>query len=245
MSYVRSSCFRRPAAPVTLARTLLLLAIATVFSARAAAADKGVTTKLGFETSYVSYGTKFAENVFVPMIDAFNGDYYAGIWGYMPVNKDGGGYDFDGEWDFFAGRTLKLNKLVSIDVGGTLYQYPGVTTDATTFEGFFWLNFALPLQPKLKLYYDFTINNWIGETMISHSLPLSKKTALNLTGRVGFRRPEHTDAWLYATATMDWVYQVTEKTQWAVGARMTNNTDHTAVGHSFHSWVGSSFTYTW
>ena len=223
----------------------LLLLAAMIFPAVASAADKGVTTKLGFESAYVSYGTKFAENVVVPMFDAYSGDYYAGIWGYLPLDKDGGGYDFDGEWDFFAGRTFKLSPIVSLDLGGTLYEYPGVTVDSNTFEGFLWLNFDLPLQPKLKLYYDFTIDNWIGEFMVSRSLELSPRTELLVTGRAGFRRPEGSTEWYYAAATLDWVYKLNDKAQWAVGVRITDNTNNNAVGHGFRSWWGTSLAYSW
>ena len=234
-----------PSSVVSRSSRLFLLACAALLAPRTMAADSGVTTKLGFESAYVSYGTKFSENTFVPMLDAFHGDYYAGIWGYLPIEKGGGGYVFDGEWDFFAGRTVKLNKLVSLDLGGTIYQYPGVTTDAVTFEGFVWLNLELPLKPKLKLYYDFTISNWIGEVMIAHSVPLTKKTAFSFSGHYGFRQPHASDAWFYGTVKADWVYSITEKSQFSLGVRGTNNTDRASVGHGFEAWYGTAFGYSW
>lgn len=239
-----SSSFRLRAVTAVSTR-LLALALVAAEALPAFAVDTGVSTKIGFESAYVSYGTKFSENTVVPMFDAYAGDYYVGIWGYLPMDKDAGGYDFDGEWDFFAGRTIKISDLVSMDLGGTLYQYPGVTSGANTFEGFFWLNLALPLEPKLKLYYDFTISNWIGEIMVSRSISLSKQTAFNLTGRVGFRQPKGMESWNYATATLDWVYSFNDRAQFSLGVRVTDNTDNVAVGHGFRCWYGTSIGYSW
>jgi hypothetical protein len=208
-------------------------------------AESGVTTKLGFESAYVCYGTKYCENLAIPMVDAFAGDYYAGLWGYLPLDKDGGGYDFDGEWDLFAGRTLKLSDLVSIDAGATVYQYPGVTKDSVTCEGFLWLNLNLPLKPKCKLYYDLTIANWIGEVMVAHSIPLGQRTALAISGHAGFRQPNNQARWYYATAKLDLVVNLGAKAQWSVGVRGTDNTDRAATGHGFRGWYGTALGYAW
>lgn len=208
-------------------------------------AESGVTTKLGFESAYVCYGTKYCDNAVIPMVDAFTGDYYAGLWGYLPLDKGGGGYAFDGEWDLFAGRTLKLSDLVSLDAGGTVYQYPGVTKDSVTFEGFLWLNLKLPLKPKGKLYYDLTIANWIGEVMIEHSVPLGKRAALAISGHAGFRQPNNRNHWYYATAKLDLVVNLGEKAQWSVGVRGTDNTDRTATGHGFRGWYGTALGCAW
>lgn len=216
--------------------SLLLLALApSVYAV-------DVSTKLGFETQYVSYGTKFAEETWVPMIDISQGDYYAGIWGYIPSQPK---KSFEGEWDFFAGRTLKLNELVSFDLGATIYRYPRTAVDDTTLEGFFWVNFAAPLSPKLKLYYDFTVNNWIGEAMVSHTIALNQSTSLVLAGHLGFRRPEHVDAWLYGTVKADVVFALNETTNLSIGLRTTNNTDRNAVGHAVENWFGASIGRSW
>jgi hypothetical protein len=219
---------------------LKILASLAMLAPTGFAAD--VTTKLGFESAYVSYGTKFAEETWVPMIDVSQGDYYAGIWGYIPTHTK---KSFEGEWDFFAGRTFKLNKLVSLDLGATIYQYPRTDVDATTLEGFLWLNFDLPLSPKLKLYYDITVKNWIGEAMVSHTVTLNKTTALVLVGQGGFRRPDYHNAWFYATAKADLMFTLAPKTKLFVGVRSTNNTDGAAVGHSLINWYGMSVAHTW
>jgi hypothetical protein len=201
-----------------------------------------VSTKLGFESVYVTYGTKYSEETWVPMIDVSQGDYYAGIWGYIPTHLQ---KSFEGEWDFFAGRTLKVNKLVSFDVGATVYQYPRTDVDATTLEGFLWLNLDAPLSPKLKLYYDVTVKNWIGEVMISHTFPLNKTTALAFEGHGGFRHPEHHKEWYYATAKADVVFTLSEKGKFSIGLRSTDNTDHAAVGHGLVNWYGLTYGYSW
>lgn len=224
-------------------KTLLrLLSISAAGLPLLQAADRGVTAKMAYESAYVSYGVRYAKSTFVPMIDAFAGDYYAGIWGFLPPDSYEG---FKGEWDIFGGRTIKMNDLVSIDVGGTLYHYPESPYWANTFEGFFWLNFALPLKPKLKLYYDFTISNWIGEAMVSHSLPLSKKTSFSLSGHFGFRQPNNFQKVYYATAKADLVYSLSEKAQLSIGIRGTDNSKHWAVGHGLIGWFGTSLGYTW
>lgn len=201
-----------------------------------------VSSKLGFESKYVSYGTKFAEETWVPMLDVSQGDYYAGIWGYIPAHIQ---KSFEGEWDFYGGRTFTLNKVVSVDVGATAYHYPRTDVDATTLEGFLWVNFAAPLSPKLKLYYDFVVNNWIGEVQVTHAFSLSKTTSLVVEGHAGFRRPEYHPAWYFGTVKADLVYVLNPKTKFALGLRSTNNTDHAAVGHALENWFGLSCTRSW
>jgi len=201
-----------------------------------------VSTKLAFESKYVSYGTKYAEETWVPMVDVSQGDYYAGIWGYIPTHTQ---KSFEGEWDFFAGRTLKLNKIVSFDVGATVYHYPRTDVGATTLEGFLWVNFEAPLSPKLKLYYDFDVHSWIGEIMISHAVNFNKTTSLVLEGHGGFRRPENQPEWYYGTVRADVVFALSEKSKFAIGVRSTNNTNHGAVGHAVENWFGSSVSYSW
>jgi len=201
-----------------------------------------VSTKLGFESAYVTYGTKYSEETWVPMVDISQGDYYAGIWGYIPTHTQ---KSFEGEWDFFAGRTLKVNKLVSFDVGATVYRYPRTDTDATTLEGFLWMNFDAPLSPKLKLYYDVTVKNWIGEAMVSHTFTFNKVTALALEGHGGFRRPDYHKEWYYATAKADLVFTLSPRAKLFVGVRSTNNTDKAAVGHGLVNWYGMSLGYSW
>lgn len=219
---------------------LNLLVLLTVLAKTCFAVD--VSTKLGFESAYVTYGTKFSEETWVPMIDVSQGDYYAGIWGYIPTHTQ---KSFEGEWDFFAGRTLKVNKLLSFDVGATVYRYPRTDVDNTTLEGFLWVNLDTPLSPKLKLYYDVIVKNWIGEIMVSHTIPFNKTTALALEGHGGFRRPDYHKEWYYAMAKADLVFSLNEKTKLLVGVRTTNNTDHAAVGHGVVNWYGMSLGYSW
>jgi hypothetical protein len=219
---------------------LHLIALSLALAHSSFAVD--VTTKLGFESKYVTYGTKFAEETWVPMVDISQGDYYAGIWGYIPTHTRKA---FEGEWDFFGGRTLKLNKLVSFDVGATVYHYPRTAVDDTTLEGFLWINLDTPLSPKLKLYYDITIKNWIGEVMISHSVPVNETFAVAFTGHAGFRRPDYHKAWYYGTVKADLVYTFKDKTRLSTGLRSTNNTDHAAVGHALENWFGITLARSW
>lgn len=221
---------------------LRLPALLLLFVAARPAFAVDVSTKLGFESKYVTYGTKFAEETWVPMLDVSQGDYYAGIWGYIPTHTQ---KSFEGEWDFFGGRTLKLNKLVSFDVGATVYRYPRTDVDATTLEGFFWVNFDTPLSPKLKLYYDVVVKNWIGEIMVSHTFKLNETTGLVLEGHGGFRRPEYHEAWYYGTVKADVVFALPRHSVFAVGVRSTNNTDHAAVGHGVENWFGVSLSHSW
>ncbi len=201
-----------------------------------------IATKVGFESAYVSYGTKFAEETWIPMLDISQGDYYAGIWGYLPTQKK---KSFEGEWDFFAGRTLKVNKLLSFDLGATVYRYPRTDVDNTTVEGFLWVNFDTTLSPKLKLFYDATVKNWIGEAMVAHTFALNKTTAFLLEGRGGFRRPESHQEWYYASAKADVVFTLSPKAKLSIGLRSTNNTDKAAVGHGLVNWYGMNLGYSW
>ena len=223
----------------SLLRLKLLLA-AALFVPASYAAD--VSTKLGFESAYVSYGTKFSEETWIPMVDVSQGDYYAGVWGYLPSQPR---KSFEGEWDFFAGRTFKASKLISFDVGATVYRYPRTDVDNTTLEGFLWLNVDTVLSPKVKLYYDVVVRNWIGEFQVQHTVTLSRNTALVLEGHAGFRRPEYHDAWYYVTAKADLAFTLDARTKAMVGVRSTDNTDRAAVGHSQVNWFGVTLARNW
>lgn len=211
---------------------------------RAEESKLSITSKVGFESAYVSYGTKFAENVVVPMVDISKGDLYAGVWGYLPIDKGAGGYVFDGEWDFFVGQTIQVNDRLSIDAGVTVYQYPGVDVDSVTLEGFLWLSLKAPLNPKLKLYYDFTNENWIGELAVDHTFSLNKQWGVLVGGFAGFRKNQSVDRWFYATMKADLIYSYSEKTQFSIGVRGTDNTDHLAVGHGSRAWYGVRASHT-
>jgi len=219
---------------------LNFLALILVLASTCFAVD--VSTKVAFESAYVSYGTKFAEETWTPKLDISQGDYYAGVWYYLPAQRQ---KSFEGEWDFFAGRTIKANKLLSFDLGATVYRYPRTDVNNTTLEGFLQVNFDTTLSPKLKLFYDVTIKNWIGEAVVAHTLTLNQTTALELGGYVGFRRPDSQKEWYYATAKADLVFTLSPKAKLSIGLRSTNNTDKAAVGHGLVNWFGTTLGYSW
>ncbi len=229
----------KPLFPTTM-RSLLRTTSLLLLAVPACLAD--ISTKLGFESAYVTYGTRYAAETWVPMIDFSQGDYYAGIWGYVPFQPS---KSFEGEWDFFAGRTIKATKLVSFDVGATVYRYPRTEVDDTTLEGFVWLNFDTALSPKLKLYYDVTVDNWIGEIQLQHAIPLKPVANLVFSGHAGFRKPTHRAEWYYATAKIDLAFNIDPKTTLSIGTRITANTDQDAVGHRTISWYGACISRSW
>ncbi|MEI8089747.1 MAG: TorF family putative porin [Opitutaceae bacterium] len=219
----------------------LLFILLTTFNIAFAEEISG-TTKIGFESNYVTYGTRYSEATISPMIDISKGSYFAGVWGYIPQKPT---KDFEGEWDYFAGKNTKINNLISFDIGATVYKYPRTDVDPVTVEGFLYLNLNLPANPKIKLFHDVVVNNWIGEVEISHTFKLNNIFGILLKGQAGFRNPENHSAWYYATASADILINLNSKTVVMCGARATDNTDHVAVGHGLHEWYGLSAAYNW
>jgi hypothetical protein len=200
------------------------------------------TTKLALESNYVSYGTRFSKATISPMLDISKGSYFAGVWGYLPEKPN---KSFEGEWDFFAGKTAKINNLLSFDIGATIYKYPRADVDPVTLEPFLYVSFSTPAKPKLKLFYDVVVKSWIGESEVSHTFKLTDIVGLTFEGRFGFRRPETHSAWYYTTAKADIVFTLNQNTVISVGGRVTNNTNHTMVGHGLLNWYGVSIARSW
>src|SRR6185369_11441239 len=81
-----------------------------------------ITLDFPYTTRYVFRGFQYAKDAVQPSIKLTTGDFYAGIWVSAPLDD---GYEL--EVDYYAGYGFKLSNGWSLDVGATVYSYPGLS----------------------------------------------------------------------------------------------------------------------
>lgn len=107
------------------------------------------------------------------------------------LSESGGTSAFDfAEFDPYAEVSFPVGR-ATLTGGVTAYIYPnddpGLTTDFNTVEIYGKVGFDAPLSPELSIYYDVDqIKGAYIEGAVSHSLPLSEKTTLELGAVAGF-----------------------------------------------------------
>jgi uncharacterized protein Gcw-chp len=107
------------------------------------------------------------------------------------LSESGGTSAFNfAEFDPYAEVGFPVGR-ATLTGGVTAYIYPnddpGFTTDINTVEIYGKVGFDAPLSPELSIYYDVDkIKGAYIEGVVSHSLPLSEKTSLDLGAVAGF-----------------------------------------------------------
>jgi hypothetical protein len=106
------------------------------------------------------------------------------------ISESGGTSAFNlAEFDPYAEVAFPVGK-ATITGGITGYIYPndvGLTDEANTIELYGKVGFDSPLSPELSIYYDIDkIKGAYIEGAVSHSLPLSERTSLDLGAVAGF-----------------------------------------------------------
>jgi hypothetical protein len=106
------------------------------------------------------------------------------------ISESGGTSAFNlAEFDPYAEVAFPVGK-ATITGGITGYIYPndvGLTDEANTIELYGKVGLASPLSPELSIYYDIDkIKGAYIEGAVSHFLPLSERTSLDLGAVAGF-----------------------------------------------------------
>ncbi|HEY8993801.1 MAG TPA: TorF family putative porin [Lacunisphaera sp.] len=222
---------------------ILIAALLTGASLHADDAPKSsynITVDVPYTTKYVFRGIQYAKGAFQPSVKLTSGDFYAGIWGSAPVNK---GYEL--EIDYYAGYGFKLPNAWSLDVGATLYSYPGLNGggDKTTFEPYVGLNGSFgPVTTATYAYYDFTLDVFTVQETLGYSIPLDSKTSLNLSANVGRAEPDSGSGYTYYGAGVTVPYKLNDQATITIGAQYA---DHNLSGiEGSHFWGTLGFTYT-
>jgi hypothetical protein len=107
------------------------------------------------------------------------------------ISESGGLSAFNfAEFDPWAEVSFPVGEKATLTAGATAYIYPndaGLTSDFNTVEVYGKAAFAVPLNPKLAVWYDVDkIDGAYFEGSVSHSLPLGEKNSLTLGALAGF-----------------------------------------------------------
>ena len=226
-------------------KTALLLAALLTTGAWLSAADPApassysITTDFTYATKYVFRGVQYAKGAFQPSIKVTSGDFYAGAWMSAPVDK---GYEL--EIDYYAGYGFKLQDGWSLDLGTTLYTYPGLNGggDKATFEPYLGLNGSLgAVTSATYAYYDFTLDVFTIQETLGYSIPIDDKTSMNWSATLGRAEPDAGSGYTYYGLGVAIPYKVSDKATVTVGAQYA---DHDLDGvDGNHFWGTLGFTY--
>jgi hypothetical protein len=179
----------------------VLLALGTAISARSARAQATVGADLGLFSSYVWRGISFTNrpvgqpNAYVA-VPAGKTTVTVGGWANVDLGRYDDSDDFSqsggvsglnvAEFDPYAEVSVPTGK-ATLTGGVVGYVFPndvGATEDFNTWELYGKVGLAVPLSPKLAVYYDFDkVNGAYIEGSVAHSVPLgSVSLALGALG---------------------------------------------------------------
>ncbi len=114
------------------------------------------------------------------------------------ISESGGTSAFNfAEFDPWAEVSFPVGAKTTLTTGATAYIYPnklGLTSDFNTVEIYGKAAFAVPLSPKLAVWYDVDkVKGLYAEGSISHSLPLGTKNSLTLGALAGCNAGQNAD----------------------------------------------------
>lgn len=172
-------------------KKLTAILAATVATAAIANADElSVSATFAWESSYVFRGIQFADITFMPSVDVAYGGFYAGIWAALPVDgsKDGDA----NEVDFYAGYSMAVSDLVSLDFGLTYYTFPSgpdaelFGLDPNTLEFYVGVAFEMPFSPSVYFFYDVELDLFTVELAAGHAFELGAESSIEVSGFLGY-----------------------------------------------------------
>ncbi len=226
-------------------KKFLILLAALVAGASLSAADPApaysVTLDFPYASKYVFRGVELAKGAFQPSVKVTSGDFYAGVWASLPVDR---GYEL--EIDYYAGYGFKLSEGWSLDTGLTAYSYPGLDTsggaDKTTFEGYLGLNGTLGIfSSGTYAYYDFTLKAFTIQEALGYSIELDAKTTINLSATLGHVAPDAGSGYTYYGFGVTVPYKLSDKATVTAGVQYA---DHDISGlKGSHFWGTLGLTY--
>jgi uncharacterized protein (TIGR02001 family) len=146
----------------------------------------GVSVDLTYASKYLFRGVVLGEQAFHPSVEVTYGDFYAGVWGNLPLGSKNT-YPDNEEWDFYLGKSFALSDIASLDVGYTLYHYPSLSSGESTSEVYVGMNWDVQgFSPSIYAYYDFDLEAFTVQGSVGTSIPLeSLGASLDLTASLG------------------------------------------------------------
>lgn len=160
-------------------KTLASISAAVVFGGTSlsaivpAAADLGVTSDLTYASEYVFRGIERADESFQPSLEASVGDFYAGLWGNLPIRSGQ-----QSELNYYGGFALDVPglEMLTLDVGATVYHWPRAGLDRTheAFVGTKFENFGIHgVSAAVYYFYDFDVRSHVVEGSVGYSFALA------------------------------------------------------------------------
>jgi uncharacterized protein (TIGR02001 family) len=205
-----------------------------------AASSYSITADATYATKYVFRGVQYADDAIQPSVKLTSGDFYAGIWASAPLDK---GYEL--EIDYYAGYGFKLQEGWGLDLGATVYSYPGLNgtgVDKATFEPYLGLNGSFGAVTSASyLYYDTTLEVMTVQQTFGYAIPVDDKTSVNISATLGHANPSGGDGYTYYGVGATVPFKVSDKATITVGAQYASH-DLDGVDDG-HFWGTLGFTY--
>jgi uncharacterized protein (TIGR02001 family) len=210
-------------------------------SANESASSYSVTADFSYATKYVFRGVELAKDAFQPSLKLTTGDFYVGIWSSLPADRG-----FEAEVDYYAGYGFALSDNVSLDVGATVYHYPGLDVpgaDKSTFEAYAGINGSIQgVSLGLYLYNDFDLDVVTVQGNLGYSIPINEAVTMNLIASLGHANPDAGSGYTYYSFGAQFPYKLSDAATLTVGV---NWASHDLKGlDDNHAWANIGFSYT-
>ncbi len=215
-------------------RSLFCLSLISAAATTATAQSLDVSTTVAFESRYLFRGVQFAETSFQPAVNLTYGNFYLNAWLNLPIGDDDLVVTPGGEeLDLIGGYSFPFGEFVTADIGFIYYVFPDLASGfldvyeedgdglgANTFEPYFGLSFALPLEPSVYVYHDIFLDTTTVQGNLSYSIPIADKTSFDVSGYAGYVIDDAggTD-YLYGAASANISYAISDHGSLYAGVR--------------------------
>jgi uncharacterized protein (TIGR02001 family) len=192
-------------------KLILSFALLAGAVAQVQADDISVSGTVGYETKYIFRGVALADEFFSPAVDVSVGDFYAGAWAAIPVDSM-----FDEEVDLYAGMNNQLGDTTTLDIGVTVYTYPGSGLDSTI-EGYAGLSWDMPLSPSFYVFYDIDLDTLTTEFSFGKTIEVNDKNSWEWGMHVGYVMPDVGDSLVYGGLSVAYSLALSENVSASIG----------------------------
>lgn len=197
-------------------KTIALLAGLVAGSTMIQALELTGEYSLGYESDYVFRGVRLGDEHFFPAVKVQAGDYYAGVWAALPLDKE----DMP-EIDYYLGYGVELDELASLDFGVTYYTYPDISEE--TLEFYAGVAFDIAFSPAVYVFYDIDLEVFTIDASGVYSIEAGDNATVDLSGRLGYVDPDEntslTEGYFYYEAGADYVFSISDNMSASVGVR--------------------------
>ncbi len=247
----------------TMKNTLTIVALTALFAGALFAAetttswvdDLSVQASVGFDSEYVFRGRNIDHNVITATLDGsyklYKGSLYTGL---KSINGQDSTYT---ETNLYVGYKLPVYEKFSADFGGTYYYYsndnPAIDRTFELYAGLIYN--GLYVNPAVYVFYDFALEQWVGELSGKYSWDLSKygmaNTSLDVGAFLGVLAADDADSdqvagdtknsYMYYGVTADLVYSFTKTASASIGIAYNGNDDDQSTGDKLFDRENSFF----